>query len=64
MQGSPPPGLLKPTSSQPVLNSVPTQPEESDPDFTGPIQNITAAVGRLAVLSCTVTDLGPYKVRF
>lgn len=35
---------------------------DADPDFTGPIQNVTVAVGREAVLSCSVTDLGQYKV--
>ncbi|XP_056640219.1 lachesin-like [Diorhabda sublineata] len=32
------------------------------PQFIGPIQNVTVALGREAVLSCTVTDLGNYKV--
>ncbi|CAG9827642.1 unnamed protein product [Diabrotica balteata] len=31
------------------------------PQFSGPIQNVTVALGREAVLSCTVTDLGHYK---
>lgn len=32
------------------------------PQFTGPIDNLTVALGREAVLSCTVADLGNYKV--
>lgn len=32
------------------------------PEFTWPIQNVTVAVGREAVLSCSITDLGDYKV--
>lgn len=35
---------------------------DTSPDFSGPIQNVTAAVGREAVLICTVNDLGHYKV--
>lgn len=35
---------------------------DADPDFTGPIQNVTVAVGREAVLTCSVTELGHYKV--
>ncbi|XP_022913132.1 lachesin-like [Onthophagus taurus] len=35
---------------------------EPVPDFNEPIRNVTAAVGREAVLSCTVNDLGQYKV--
>lgn len=36
----------------------------SPPEFNGVIQNVTAAVGREAVLICTVTELGQYKVKF
>lgn len=36
-------------------------PMES-PDFIGPIKNVTVAIGREAILSCSVTDLGHYKV--
>ncbi|EEZ99076.2 lachesin isoform X1 [Tribolium castaneum] len=32
------------------------------PDFAGPIKNVTVPIGREAVLSCSVTDLGHYKV--
>lgn len=32
------------------------------PQFTGPIDNVTVALGREAILSCSVTDLGNYKV--
>jgi hypothetical protein len=33
-----------------------------DPDFNEPIKNVTVPVGREAVLSCLVTELGQYKV--
>ncbi|XP_070489902.1 neurotrimin-like [Chironomus tepperi] len=36
--------------------------EVSDPKFSAPITNVTAAVGREAVLTCQVLDLGSYKV--
>lgn len=36
----------------------------ADPKFSGPIQNATVAVGRDAVLTCMVEDLGAYKVSF
>ncbi|CAH0553569.1 unnamed protein product [Brassicogethes aeneus] len=31
------------------------------PSFIGPIKNVTVAIGREAVLSCQVTELGHYK---
>lgn len=34
----------------------------AEPNFSSPIQNVTVALGREAVLTCSVTDLGPYKV--
>jgi hypothetical protein len=34
-----------------------------DPDFNEPIKNVTVPVGREAVLSCMVTELGHYKVK-
>ena len=36
----------------------------ADPKFSGPILNATVAVGRDAVLTCMVEDLGAYKVSF
>lgn len=33
-----------------------------EPFFTGPIENITVAVGKEAILSCHVQNLGTYKV--
>ena len=39
-----------------------TDPPGPDPDFAGPIQNISVAIGKEAVLSCPVTNLGPFKV--
>lgn len=38
-----------------VMNDV-------DPDFSEAITNVTVPVGREAVLSCSVTDLGHFKV--
>lgn len=35
---------------------------EVDPDFSEPIKNVTVPVGREAILSCLVTDLGHFKV--
>ncbi|XP_074034834.1 lachesin [Leptinotarsa decemlineata] len=32
------------------------------PQFSGPIRNVTVALGREAVLSCSVSNLGHYKV--
>jgi hypothetical protein len=36
----------------------------ADPKFSAPISNVTVAVGREAILTCVVHDLGSYKVRF
>lgn len=36
----------------------------ADPTFSAPIQNVTAPVGREAMLTCVVQDLGSYKVTF
>ncbi|BES87244.1 Immunoglobulin V-set domain [Nesidiocoris tenuis] len=36
--------------------------ENGDPEFAFPIGNLTTPLGREAVLSCTVNDLGKYKV--
>ncbi|XP_050313570.1 lachesin [Anthonomus grandis grandis] len=33
-----------------------------EPEFVGPINNLTVPVGREAILSCTVNNLGKYKV--
>uniref|UniRef100_A0A336K1E9 CSON001858 protein n=1 Tax=Culicoides sonorensis TaxID=179676 RepID=A0A336K1E9_CULSO len=33
-----------------------------DPTFNAPIANVTVAIGREAILTCVVTDLGSYKV--
>lgn len=33
-----------------------------EPDFEIPINNLTIPVGREAILSCTVNNLGKYKV--
>ncbi|XP_023726821.1 limbic system-associated membrane protein, partial [Cryptotermes secundus] len=48
-------GSAAPPDSQLVASDV-------DPDFNEPIKNITVPVGREAVLSCLVTELGQYKV--
>lgn len=34
----------------------------ADPKFSAPIANVTVAVGREAILTCVVHDLGAYKV--
>jgi hypothetical protein len=36
----------------------------ADPKFSSPIPNVTFAVGREAILTCVVHDLGSYKVSF
>lgn len=35
---------------------------ELEPEFQGTIQNVTYPAGREAVLTCTVKNLGKYKV--
>lgn len=35
---------------------------EKQPEFSAPIKNITVPVGREAVLTCSVTELGNFKV--
>lgn len=35
---------------------------DAEPDFIGPIENVTVALGKAAVLTCSVSDLGDYKV--
>lgn len=35
---------------------------DSEPNFVGPIENVTVALGREAVLTCSVSDIGDYKV--
>ncbi|XP_054285920.1 lachesin-like [Macrosteles quadrilineatus] len=35
---------------------------EDEPDFEGPINNVTVALGREAILVCTTTELGNYRV--
>ncbi|XP_061942711.1 neurotrimin-like isoform X1 [Apis cerana] len=41
---------------------VGVRPELVDPNFKEPIANVTAPVGREAILSCVVQDLAEYKV--
>lgn len=41
---------------------VPKVSLSTDPKFSAPISNVTAAVGREAILTCQVIDLGSYKV--
>lgn len=36
---------------------------EADPEFSGPINNVTVALGREAILVCPVTELWQYKVK-
>lgn len=35
---------------------------EAEPEFAEPINNVTVAIGRDAHLSCTVENLGTYRV--
>lgn len=35
---------------------------EKEPEFSAPIKNITVPLGREGVLTCSVTELGHYKV--
>lgn len=37
---------------------------ELEPEFEGTITNVTFPAGREAVLTCSVRNLGRYKVRF
>lgn len=37
---------------------------EAEPEFSEPIQNVTVAIGRDAQLSCTVENLGTYRVSY
>lgn len=46
----------------PVVSSTSLKFSMESPDFMGPIQNVTVAIGREAILSCSVTELGHYKV--
>ncbi|XP_014216945.1 opioid-binding protein/cell adhesion molecule homolog [Copidosoma floridanum] len=49
--------------SSTALNTIPPKKRNSgDPNFKAPITNVTAPVGREVMLSCTVQDLGGYKV--
>lgn len=36
----------------------------ADPDFKEAIVNVTASVGREAILACVVQNLGGYKVSY
>lgn len=37
---------------------------EAEPEFAEPINNVTVAIGRDAQLSCTVENLGTYRVSY
>lgn len=45
-----------------AVNSGLSVDQVPEPHFTGPIENITVAVGKEAILSCYVQNLGTYKV--
>ncbi|KAF7271304.1 hypothetical protein GWI33_015803 [Rhynchophorus ferrugineus] len=45
-----------------IPDLVITQISNENPRFTAPITNVTAAVGREAILTCLVEDLGNFKV--
>nr|CAD7426465.1 unnamed protein product [Timema monikensis] len=55
----PEPGLEM-GSAAPPFHPLPAA-SDVDPDFSEPIRNVTVPVGREAVLSCSVTELGHYK---
>lgn len=40
-----------------------TKLASDEPEFEGQIGNLTTPVGRETVLSCTVSNLGKYKVK-
>ncbi|KAF5281313.1 hypothetical protein FQR65_LT14774 [Abscondita terminalis] len=42
--------------------AIPISVLDAVPDFVGNIQNVTVAIGREAILTCRVNDLGHYKV--
>ncbi|KAK5638410.1 hypothetical protein RI129_012705 [Pyrocoelia pectoralis] len=42
--------------------AIPISVLDATPDFIGQIQNVTVAIGREAILTCRVNDLGHYKV--
>lgn len=50
-----------PPSLRPDINLQGFDPE---PEFEGTIQNVTFPAGREAVLTCSVRNLGRYKVNF
>lgn len=45
-----------------AANSIDSADQVPDPYFTRPIENITVPIGKEAVLSCYVENLGNYKV--
>lgn len=50
-------------TTSPISKVGPTASlRDAEPDFIGPIENVTVALGREAVLTCSVSDLGDYKV--
>lgn len=50
-------------TTSPITKVGPTASlRDAEPDFLGPIENVTVALGREAVLTCSVSDLGDYKV--
>ncbi|XP_074034828.1 lachesin [Leptinotarsa decemlineata] len=54
--------ILSVTSLQAFQEDWKTSRLSSEPDFVTPIQNVTMAASREAVLTCTVNNLGKYKV--
>lgn len=50
-------------SSSLSFSEPPIHLNEVQPQFIGPILNVTVAVGRDLQLPCTVSSLGSYKVR-
>ena len=48
--------------SLPDLNQSQQLPVDLEPEFEGTIQNISSPTGREAILTCSVKNLGRYKV--
>ena len=46
-----------------LLFAVQLQPNEPEPQFLQPLENMTASQGRDVQFTCIVDHLGPYRVR-
>ncbi|KAJ1531553.1 hypothetical protein ONE63_000226 [Megalurothrips usitatus] len=62
--------VVAPSEPPPASTAAPAAPEDlgsgvtaPPPDFMQPIENVTVAVGREAILSCSVTELGKFTCK-